>query len=304
MPALDAGGFLPKISILMAVHNGGRFLREAIASIASQQYGNWELIAVSNGSTDETVEICEEFSAHDNRIRTFRVPEKNKNRAYNLAYERSVGDYICFFAADDVLPPGSLSQRIAILRGEEANAFSTCCLQTMSGDPKYDGLIFPKNVEKANYSGGSMLFPRVLAERIFPLPEAQPNEDTWTSLHLRAWGENRHVPKPLYLYRIHGGNSYGYGMSYSDKRTQYLRRMHAYQLFYDKYSHMRLSFVCSEVAPFLEGLGAAIEGNLRRILLVKGLNVGNKMVLVLYSSPTLYRVRNAFFRALSRGLAG
>lgn len=291
-----------KISVLLAVHNGAQFITDAIVSLFGQTHENWELVIVSNGSTDATVPICEALARSDPRIRVFEIADRNKNAAYNLAHAKSTGDYVCFFAADDMLPPESLAERIAILTGAAPEPFATCCLQTISADAKYDGLVFPKNVRKPNYSGGALLFSSELAHRIFPLPEAQPNEDTWASLHLRAFGENRHVPKVLYRYRIHGGNSYGYGMSFTDKRTQYLRRMHAYQLFYDKYNRANIPFISSEVRPFLDGLKAAIDGSVRRILLVRGLRFGSKLVLVLYSSPTIYRIRNTYFRAFSGGV--
>lgn len=293
----------PRISVLLAVHNGAAFIGDAIQSVIDQTHPAWELIVVSNGSTDETVRLCEEMASRDPRISVLAVHRKNKNAAYNLAFARATGDYLCFFAADDRLPADSLESRIGVLAGAPDNAFSTCCLRTFSDTAKYHGLVFPKNRTRPNLSGGSVMFSRVLAEKVFPLPEEQPNEDTWTSLHLRAFGENRHVPRPLYDYRIHGGNSYGYGMPFSEKRSQYLRRMHAYRLFYDKYKQSGLSFVDTEVVPFLQGLQAAVEGKITGIMRVRDLKFGSKLILALYSSPLMYKIRNAYFRALSGGIA-
>lgn len=293
----------PKVTVLLAVNNGERFIAEAITSVIEQTYGNFELIVVSNGSTDGTVAICRSFEQKDPRVRVFELPHRNKNAAYNFAFAKSTGDFVCFFAADDRLAPDSLSDRVGILLGEGPQAYSTCCLQTFAEEAKYDGIVFPRNRTRPNHSGGSLMFSRALAERIFPLPVEQPNEDTWASLHLRAFGRNRHIARPLYLYRIHGGNSYGYGMPFSEKRSQYLRRMHAYQLFYDKYHDAALPFLRTDILPFLEGLRAATEGSIARIMRVKDLRVGSKLILALYSSPTMYRIRNAYFRTLSGGIA-
>ena len=292
-----------KVTVLLAVSNGERYIEDAISSVISQSYRNFELVVVSNGSTDATGRICRGFEEADSRVRVFELPTRNKNAAYNFAFSKSTGDLICFFAADDKLPHDSLTERVRALLGEGKEAYSTCCLQTFAEDPKYDGIVFPRNRARPNHSGGSVMFSRALAERIFPLPVEQPNEDTWASLHLRAFGKNRHVAKPLYLYRIHGENSYGYGMPFSEKRTQYLRRMHAYQLFYDKYRDATLPFLRTDILPFLEGLRAATEGSIARIMRVKDLRVGSKLILALYSSPTMYRIRNAYFRTLSGGIA-
>ena len=291
-----------QVSILLAVHNGAPFIGDAIQSAIDQTYDNWELIIVSNGSTDETVRICRERGVADARIRVFALPEKGKNAAYNVAYSHATGAYVCFFAADDRLPRESLAERLAVLEGAPANCYSTCRLKTFSADPKYDGILFPRSLTRPNYSGGSLLFSRTLAERVFPLPEAQPNEDTWTALHLRAFGHRRHVAKPLYLYRIHENNSYGYTVDFEHKRREYLNRMRAYQLFYDKYKNEGLSFVDNDVVPFIKGLASARDRNVLRILLVRGLDIGSKLLLIFYCSRLLYGLRHRFFKGFSGGL--
>ena len=303
MQSIEQSDANPKVSVLLAVHNGAEFIGEAIESILAQHYTSWELIIVDNGSTDKTAEVCSRYVQIDSRIRFESIPEKNKNKAYNRGYQIASGAYLCFFGADDLLPPNSLAERVSILRGCGADAFSTCCLQTVSEDAKYDGLVFPRNKMRPNYSGGSVLFSKSLASQIFPLPVDQPNEDTWTLLHLRAFGVNRHVPKALYRYRIHKGNSYGYGMAFGEKRSQYLRRMRAYELFHEKFRQSGLAFLESDVVPFLNGLRAATRGSIPGIMFVKGLRIQNKLVLAYYCSPTMYRIRNFYFRTLSGGVA-
>src|SRR6266566_1466881 len=133
---------MQRISILLAVHNGAPFISQAIQSLVDQTYPHWELIVVSNGSTDATVEICRRSSGADSRIRPFTLPEKGKNNAYNFAYQQATGEYLCFFAADDVLPTESVVERLQALEGKPANWYSTCCLRTFSADPKYDGIVF------------------------------------------------------------------------------------------------------------------------------------------------------------------
>jgi glycosyltransferase involved in cell wall biosynthesis len=288
-----------KVSVLLAVYNGEPYLGEAIESVRAQTHENWELIVVSNGSTDATEQIASRAAAADSRIRFFRLAEKGKNRAYNHAYQQATGSCFCFFAADDILTPDSLAERVAALGDATGPTYVSCCLKTTSADPKYDGLVFPKNMAQPNYSGGALLFTRTLAAKIFPLPDEQPNEDTWTMLHVRAFGELRHVPRSLYRYRIHGANSFGYGMKFEDKRQQYLRRMHAYQLFLDRYATEEVPFLDEHVRPFIRGLRAATLLRVPAILAVRGLGLRQKLVLVFYCSKFLYKIRYTYFRALS-----
>jgi glycosyltransferase involved in cell wall biosynthesis len=287
------------VSVLLAVHNGAEFIGAAIDSVIAQSLPSWELIVVSNGSTDETAAICQRQAAADSRIRFFELPEKGKNRAYNHAWLQSRGRFVSFFAADDLLTPDSLAARLEAVEDAGPNGFSTCCLQTFSADPKYDGALFPRQPDRPNYSGGSIFFTRELGNRIFPLPEEQPNEDTWAQLHLRAFGVNRHIPRPLYRYRIHGANSYGYGVPFEKKRTGYLKRMHAYRLFLDRYRDSGLPFVHDEVEPFVRGLDAATEDNILGILRVRGLRLDAKAMLIFYCSKVLYGLRHSSFKAFS-----
>jgi len=157
------------VSILLAVFNGEKFITEAINSVLNQSYINWELIIVDNGSTDNTVQVVKDLIKNDERILLYTLEEKGKCKAYNYAFQKSKGDFICFLAADDTLPENSIeSRRIPILN---KSGYSTCLLKTFSDNPKFDALIFPKNILKPNLSGGSIFFTRDLADKIFPIPE-------------------------------------------------------------------------------------------------------------------------------------
>lgn len=286
------------VSILLAVYNGSDFIEEAIISVIEQTYSNWELIIVDNGSTDNTYEIIQKMASLDNRIRTFQLNEKGKVKAYNYSFEKAKGDYICFFAADDKLTPNSLESRVQPIFNMHMG-FSTCLLRTFSEINEYNGVVFPKKINQPNYSGGSIMFTKILADKIFPLPVEQPNEDTWTSLHLRAFGENVHIPQILYQYRIHGNNSFGYDLDFNEKRLRYLKRMNAFKLFYERYMENTSPFIQNEVVPFLKGLDFAKQNQRFRILLINNLNIRSKMVLYFYCSPFLFNLRYKYFKILS-----
>jgi glycosyltransferase involved in cell wall biosynthesis len=66
----------PKVSVVMSVFNGERFLREAVESILEQSYRSFEFIIIDDGSTDGTAQILEEFAQKDRRIRYY--PQENR----------------------------------------------------------------------------------------------------------------------------------------------------------------------------------------------------------------------------------
>ena len=288
----------PKISILLAVHNGADFLGEAIDSIVVQSYSNWELLVIDNASTDLTKAIAEKYVKKDARIMYYFADQKGKVNAYNLGFVHSKGDYICFFAADDVLTVNSLEERLQGARRKDSNC-STCLLKTFSDNPTHDGLVFPKDQRQPNFSGGSIFFSRLLAEHFFPVPSILPNEDTWASLHLRAFGVNTHIEKILYLYRIHPNNSYGYGLDFEEKRTKFLQRMHGYTLFYETYKDQKNLFVQTYVQHFVKGVELARQKDIFSLAIHRGLSVRDKAIFIFYSSEILYKIRYKYFKFFS-----
>ena len=58
----------PRISIILPTYNGAKYIRKAIESVISQNFFDWELMIINDGSTDNTEEIIEEYKSKDNRI--------------------------------------------------------------------------------------------------------------------------------------------------------------------------------------------------------------------------------------------
>lgn len=287
------------ISVLLAVYNGENYIGESIQSVIDQDYSNWELIIVDNGSLDSTTKIVEGYCENDSRIKLFKLEERGKCNAYNFGFINSIGDYICFFAADDIYARNNLSLRLDAILGKGNELYSTCLLKTFSENSKYDGLVFPKNVKTPNFSGGSIFFGRHLAQYIFPIPDFLPNEDTWASLCLRFFGSNIHISEALYLYRIHLNNSNGYDLDYSVKKEKYLTRMKAYELFYNRFNALMDTNGVNYINEFIRGLNYCENNNKLKILFKLKLPLKEKLIFFYYSSKVLYDFRQFFFKLTS-----
>ena len=95
---------LPKISILMAAYNAAKYLRESIDSILSQTMAEWELIAIDDASTDESLSILQQYANRDDRIRVISMPHNGgQAKARNAGLAVARGAYICFVDSDDRL---------------------------------------------------------------------------------------------------------------------------------------------------------------------------------------------------------
>jgi glycosyltransferase involved in cell wall biosynthesis len=102
---------MTRISVGLPVYNGERYLRQALDSIVTQTHADLEIIISDNASTDATTEICQEYAAHDPRIRYFRQ-DVNRGGAYNhnFVLAQATAPYFRLFSHDDWLLPTCLEK--------------------------------------------------------------------------------------------------------------------------------------------------------------------------------------------------
>lgn len=93
----------PLVSIIVPVYNSDRYLEECLNSILSQTYRNFELIVVNDGSLDNSLEVAECIANKDYRIKVFNKKNGGVSSARNFGMDRSMGDYIIFVDADDIV---------------------------------------------------------------------------------------------------------------------------------------------------------------------------------------------------------
>lgn len=89
------------ISIIVPVYNAEKYLAKCIESIINQTYSNLEIILINDGSTDNSLEICNIYSKQDNRIKIIDKKNEGVSVARNLGIETSRGKWISFIDSDD-----------------------------------------------------------------------------------------------------------------------------------------------------------------------------------------------------------
>lgn len=105
---------VPKVSVLMTIYNAEPYLKEAIDSIVAQTMGEWELIAIENGSSDRSRVILDSYQ--DVRVRAFCLPENiGRTPALRYAFEQARGEYIAVLDADDVSHPERFKKQVDYL---------------------------------------------------------------------------------------------------------------------------------------------------------------------------------------------
>lgn len=103
----------PKISVVMSVYNGERYLKEAIESILNQTFTDFEFIIIDDGSTDESAAIINSYS--DTRIRLIQQENKGLATALNRSIKAAEGKYIVRMDADDISMGNRLEKQFEFL---------------------------------------------------------------------------------------------------------------------------------------------------------------------------------------------
>ncbi|MDE2561261.1 MAG: glycosyltransferase family 2 protein [Sphingomonadales bacterium] len=130
---------IPRVSVVCIFFNEERFLEEAVASVLAQDFTDFELLLVDDGSTDGSTAIAREMAAgRGERIRYLEHPghaNRGMSAARNLGIAHARGEYLAFIDADDVWLPHKLSGQLAILEAHpEAGAVSGGLLYWRSWD--------------------------------------------------------------------------------------------------------------------------------------------------------------------------
>lgn len=129
---------MTKFSIIVPVYNAELYLSECIQSICAQNYRDFELLLIDDGSTDNSGKICDDYMLNDSRVKVFHQSNRGVSAARNYGIQNSAGEWLLFVDADDLIKQGVLKKLNELTHLYE-NAEYFCFA--------YDGV---HNVEKVN----------------------------------------------------------------------------------------------------------------------------------------------------------
>lgn len=206
---------MPKISVLMPVYNAQDYLSEAIDSILSQTFSDWELIIINDGSTDNSENIINSYN--DNRIRYFKNPT-NMGLIYtrSLMIEKASAEYLSFLDSDDIALPERLKIQAEfldthpdyILCGTWGTMINNASEKIGKiSPPEADieiksGLFFSNAFIQSSIMIRKSVFDTYSYNKDFPVVE---DYELWSKLSINHKLKN--IPQPLTLYRWHSENT-------------------------------------------------------------------------------------------------
>ena len=208
---------MPRVSIVMPVYSGEKYLREALDSIIAQTYTDWELIAVNEyGSSRAATDILREYEARDDRIRVIQ----NEKRLYiaqslNVGLRAAKGEYIARMDADDISKPERLRRQVDFLDTNPQIIICGTHIEDLNGEPidwdieedceqiATDILFFSPFVHP------TVMFRRSVVEtyEIYYNPKFVASEDYEFFQRVCLVGKAANLPESLFRYRLHADNA-------------------------------------------------------------------------------------------------
>lgn len=203
------------ISVAMTTYNGARYLREQIDSIICQLRPEDELIISDDGSTDDTLEIIEEYQAFHPNIYFVKGPGEGPLRNFENALYQCKNRFIFLADQDDIWSKHKVETILKYFKKYDCttvvhDAYVTdkdgySFMDSWFAFKKSDrGLI--KNLIWNRYLGCCMAFDRKLLDYILPIPDVEMH-DWWIGLLSEKHGRSIFVKNKLIKYRRHNGNS-------------------------------------------------------------------------------------------------
>lgn len=239
---------MPKVSVVIPTHNYGRFLAESLDSVLAQDYDDYEVIVVDDGSTDETQQV---LASYDGRVRCVCQRHAGSAAARNTAIGVASGEMIAFQDADDVWLQGSLRQRVDMLDMHPELGMVFADVTVVKGNQ----VLFPsflkerkvlQSIEKIAEDGDRFIFtrsvfPDLLMERFVTTPtllirrqcfdeaglwdtSVQDQEDYELQIRMAKRYRLGYINRIFAICRLHGNNITYKTASMNAKRLAVIHR--------------------------------------------------------------------------------
>ncbi|MBR6512944.1 MAG: glycosyltransferase family 2 protein [Clostridia bacterium] len=209
-----------KVTVIVPIYNSAKFLDESIGSLLKQTYENLEILLVDNGSTDNSLDVCNRYADKDKRIRVIHTDENiGTGAARNLGLESATGEYVCFFDADDRYEPRFFEKLLSAATeknadvvlcgysgfredgGTEPHSFGTEWFSDAKSVHKYVATWFPDG--RVGFIGNKLYKTSVIKDNNLQFPKLSRLEDGFFNLDFFTYANSCVVVSDiLYNYRL------------------------------------------------------------------------------------------------------
>lgn len=198
---------VPKVSIIMPVYNGEKYLEEAIQSILLQTFQDWELWLVNDCSTDSSLKIMEKYAGENDKIQIITNPENYQlPRSLNIGFRHARGTYLTWTSDDNFYQPDAVEVMVRELENHPDCGLVCCDVDYLFEDGSVMAHRFPdaSRLYLENVVGACFLYRREVLETVGEYDPAMflvEDYDYW--LRISQKYPVVHIPRCLYQYRFH-----------------------------------------------------------------------------------------------------
>lgn len=212
------------VSVVLPVYNGEDLIAKSIESVLEQTYSNFELIIINDGSTDNTLEIINEYAKKDSRIKVFNQENRKIPRTLSRGFENASGEFLTWTSADNVMDKDFLEKMVNDLKQNPNTAMIYANMRLIDARGKklskhgwYEfpfgsgNVIFPSDAYElntyANNTIGAAFMYRAVAREVLGCYSSYKHtlEDYDYWMRMNSLLELRHTAfqEPVYSYRWH-----------------------------------------------------------------------------------------------------
>lgn len=213
----------PLVSIVVPVYNTSRHLLKCLESLRFQTYESCQFILVNDGSTDDSLQICQEFQNKDIRFHTITQNNQGVAAARNLGLDHATGDFVGFVDSDDFIETNMIEKMVSSLLLHAADVIE-CSVNLLNWDLSLKASQILKDdelmgnyiiVEKyamqkntLNYSCNKIFRAKVIENLRFPIKKA--SEDYYFNVQvLNKCHKSVTLSDTLYNYVLHSESTTG-----------------------------------------------------------------------------------------------
>lgn len=135
-----------KVSIIVPVYNVEKYLRRCMDSLISQTFNDIEIIAVNDGSTDNSLEILEEYKLNDNRVKIINKLNTGVSDSRNIGIANANGEYIAFVDSDDWIDLDMINRMYKKVKLNDSDIVMCSYIREFETHSKGKNLNLPKEV--------------------------------------------------------------------------------------------------------------------------------------------------------------
>lgn len=233
---------MAEISVIVPMYNAQKYLRRCLDSILAQEFNDFEIILVDDGSKDCTEEICVEYSGRDSRIRYIRQENAGPDYARKRGIEEASGNYLMFVDSDDYIRSDMMQKLYSELTQNKADLVCSQMMRVDASGKEWKDCNMQEEVLETctirdslyhffvtRYISGSYvgkLFKRTLFDGYEFLKESVIGEDVSVIIYVLQQAEKVRVLKTCFYNYFWNGDSIshsGYTQRHKISLKNYIR---------------------------------------------------------------------------------